>query len=72
VQSENGSAQAYICNYIRTPIGRFGCALEQVRRADRGYCCAGIEPDREQARARHNVHRRGAGDCRRAGKGLTS
>ncbi|HBU97282.1 MAG TPA: 3-oxoadipyl-CoA thiolase, partial [Thalassospira lucentensis] len=29
-------ADAYICDYIRTPIGRFGGSLSQVRADDLG------------------------------------
>src|SRR5690606_23354521 len=33
---EDFMAEAYICDYIRTPIGRFGGALSSVRADDLG------------------------------------
>ena len=48
-------AEAYICDYIRTPIGRFGGALSSVRADDLGAVPLKALVD---AQSRHRLGRR--------------
>jgi acetyl-CoA acetyltransferase len=65
--------EVFICDYVRTPIGRFGGALASMRVDDLGAIaryfacahhrrgCARIESQWRQASARNDMYWRGSG-----------
>ena len=77
---------AFVCDYVRTPIGRYGATLSTKRADDMaavplaaleaqkrrgGLGGGGTRAAQGSPGARHHVHGRGAGDRGRTGGGVT-